>query len=165
MPVTATSRLAIITDNVRVLVASTAKFQTLTGTGSAAAAKEFVHLNAVNAETFPYAIVTPGEVSDEDRTLGSATAVHTWTVEFVDEIATANAADDVHDDAYNAFVNDFGDVLDQMQTLGKSGGGYIGPLLSVNPGPIERTKREETASRGELIIWPIELTVRMSHGV
>lgn len=169
MAVTPTSRIALIVDAVRTLVATSETFQTITGTAGdpdpVAAARAFVHLFAVNNPTLPYAIVSFGGFSETDATLGSKTGDYTFIVEFVGGISDANAADDAHADAANAFLNDFGEVLDEMDVLSKGSAPPIGPLVSINPGELERTKRSDRAGIGEEFRWDVELVVNLAHGI
>lgn len=158
MAVAPTSRIAIIADKVRNLVAASTTFQTLVGAVDQAAALGRVYLAGRNTVIVPYALVTPSEFSmtkDSAHWNGS----REYIILFVGAISAANDDDDKHEDAWYAFANDFGAVVDEMATAIADQTADITNVSAISGGMLERTKREHRASIGDQFVWEVTITV------
>lgn len=96
------------------LVASSAKFRTLTGAANAEAAKAFIHIGGVpedESKTMPWALVFP-ETFDEQVCYSQSGAL-TLSIEIPQ---TAYVSQTTRETKYVAFLTDLDTILDEMRT-------------------------------------------------
>lgn len=121
MPVSPTSREAVILDNIRTLIARTAMFKTWVGETVEADAKARVYVDERQEPIFPFALVREEDSEAEQAATGVVfSETRPYMIIFSAEISGDYVGDDEQTDAAYEFMNAVGAVIDQMKVLSAS---------------------------------------------
>lgn len=158
MPVIPTSREAVILDNIRTLIARTARFKTWVDEAIEADAKARVYVDARQTTTRPCALVREEDSEAEQMATGVVfSEIRPYTVMLIADITAAYAVDDGQTDAAYEFMNAVGDIVDQMKVLSAS----ANPIHvdSWEEGPPVRNARDTVKAEGHWFRKDLTLTV------
>jgi len=119
LPVTATSPLALVVDQLRTSVSNSAEFQTRTGAANAAAALAFIYLDVVSNDAGmsakrPFALIKVSQIGSNQISDGTAIdlSVGGDLVLILEDDATNQT---VHDDSFLDFLNFSDEVMQDLR--------------------------------------------------
>jgi hypothetical protein len=152
MAVTPSGIFSIQLSILRTMISQSSSFQTWTGTANAAAALARIYFEAQDDSSVvrPFALVFMGNEYVQQSIAGGASQVFQPSGQLVmmleDAVAPGNAAS--HADAYFAFANELGDLIEDLMALGGTDSLLSFESIALTGGP-GRTEKNDRVSLGD----------------
>jgi len=147
-------------ENLRDLVAESARFQTLVGVGSAVDAKNHIYLVGVDGSAIsgnrPFCIISTGAPWDRDRQDSDVTFLPTGSLLMAFDIDVASSLQSTFEDAAFAFMNEIGTIIVEMEAKAGVNGAFAVRRFSQVAGP-ERSERHLFNSEGDFYTVTFEV--------